>query len=169
MQHCRSADKIAYADLCWLYSTSFSLGGALSFKQAAEDRLRLGTQQRQSEEVGDPSKNQADCCTGIPEVEFKDPVLLIDTYFCVFQPRPMIITLLRQVYLVLVNHRLSRDWNGMFWNRNISQKKPVLKHSSYPAFTKHGSITDRAVLEHLSLNSTSDVIWRKICEKGKEK
>ncbi len=78
MQHCRSADKIAYADLCWLYSTSFSLGGALSFKQAAEDKLRLGTQQRQSEEVGDPSKNQADCCTGIPEVEFKDPVLLIE-------------------------------------------------------------------------------------------
>ncbi len=42
------------------------------------------------------------------------------------------------------------------WNRNISRKKPVLKHGSYPAFTKHGSITDRAVLEHLSLNSTSD-------------
>ncbi len=41
------------------------------------------------------------------------------------------------------------------WNRNISQKKPVLKHGSYAAFTKHGSITDRAVLEHLSLNSTS--------------
>jgi hypothetical protein len=41
------------------------------------------------------------------------------------------------------------------WNRNISRKKPVLKHGLYPAFTKHGSITDRAVLEHLSLNSTS--------------
>ncbi len=42
-----------------------------------------------------------------------------------------------------------------FWNRNISRKKTVLKHGSYPAFTKHGSITDRAVLEQLSLNSTS--------------
>jgi hypothetical protein len=34
-------------------------------------------------------------------------------------------------------------------------KKQVLKHGSYPALTKHGSITDRAVLEQLSLNSTS--------------
>jgi hypothetical protein len=35
------------------------------------------------------------------------------------------------------------------------RKKTVLKHGSYPAFTKHGSITDQAVLEHLTLNSTS--------------
>jgi hypothetical protein len=41
------------------------------------------------------------------------------------------------------------------WNRNISRKKPVLKHGSYLALTKHGSVTDRAVLEQLSLNSTS--------------
>jgi hypothetical protein len=41
------------------------------------------------------------------------------------------------------------------WNRNIYRKEPVLNHGSCPAFTKHGSITDRAVTEHLSLNSTS--------------
>ena len=51
------------------------------------------------------------------------------------------------------------DWavieTERLWNRNKFREKPVLKHGSYPAFTKHGSITDRAVLEKLSLNSTS--------------
>jgi hypothetical protein len=53
------------------------------------------------------------------------------------------------------------------WNRNISRKKPVLKHGSYTAFTKHGSITDRAVLEQLSLNSTSgpDIVFRPVYKK----
>ncbi len=41
------------------------------------------------------------------------------------------------------------------WHRNKSRKKPVLNHGSYLAFFKHSSITDRAVLEDLFLNSTS--------------
>jgi hypothetical protein len=44
------------------------------------------------------------------------------------------------------------------WNRNISRKKPVLKHGLYLTFTKHDLITDRAVLERLSLNSTSGLV-----------
>jgi hypothetical protein len=48
------------------------------------------------------------------------------------------------------------------WNRNISRKKPVLKHGSYPALTKHGSITDRAVLEQLSLISTSGYLSSRV-------
>jgi hypothetical protein len=47
---------------------------------------------------------------------------------------------------------------GCLWNSIISRKKPVLKPGSYPALTKHGSITDQAVLEQLSLNSTSGVL-----------
>ncbi len=51
------------------------------------------------------------------------------------------------------------DWamieTECLWNRNISRKKPVLKDGTYLALTKHRSITDRAMLEHLSLNSTS--------------
>jgi hypothetical protein len=52
------------------------------------------------------------------------------------------------------------------WNRNISRKKKVIKHGSYLAFTKHGSITDRTVLEELPLNSTSGL--RRSLERGRK-
>jgi hypothetical protein len=70
------------------------------------------------------------------------------------------------LYRINVNHRLSRVFNLTSWYRNKSTKKPVLKYGLYPAFFKHGSVTDRAVLENFSLNSTSEQLGNICGETG---